>query len=38
MGWKFYRVWSTEWFKNQEDAKKRLLQAAYEAIHDSYQF
>ncbi len=35
MGWKFYRVWSTDWFKNNSVEKKRLLEAAMEAMqHD----
>ncbi|RAP54755.1 MAG: hypothetical protein BZ137_00475 [Methanosphaera sp. rholeuAM130] len=25
LGWNFYRVWSTDWYHNHEDAKKRLL-------------
>ncbi len=25
LGWNFYRVWSTDWYHNREDARKRLL-------------
>ena len=35
MGWKFYRIWSTDWFKNKAVEKERLLQAATKAIQDS---
>lgn len=27
MGWRFYRVWSTDWFRNKKAEKERLLQA-----------
>lgn len=30
-GWRIYRVWSTDWFYQHEEAKKRLLQALKEA-------
>ena len=32
MGWKFYRIWSTDWFKNTAVEKERLLEAAKEAM------
>ena len=32
MGWKFYRIWSTDWFRNSRVEKERLLAAAKEAI------
>lgn len=32
MGWKFYRIWSTDWFRNKEVEKKRLLEAVDEAL------
>lgn len=32
MGWKFYRVWSTDWFRNNEAEKKRLLSACEDAL------
>ena len=35
MGWKFYRIWSTDWFRNKQDEKKRLLNAVKEAIKDA---
>lgn len=34
MGWKFYRIWSTDWFKNTSVEKERLLKAAKEAMKD----
>ncbi|SCY14145.1 DUF4011 domain-containing protein [Butyrivibrio sp. INlla14] len=33
MGWRFYRIWSTDWFRNTAVEKERLLKAATEAIH-----
>ena len=32
MGWKFYRIWSTDWFRNKTVEKQRLLDAASDAI------
>ena len=32
MGWKFYRIWSTEWFKNRIVEQEKLLAAANEAV------
>lgn len=32
MGWKFYRIWSTDWFRNQSVEQLRLLDAAADAI------
>lgn len=32
MGWKFYRVWSTDWFRNNTAEKEKLLEAAKEAV------
>lgn len=32
MGWKFYRVWSTDWFRNRSIEQARLLEAASEAV------
>lgn len=34
MGWKFYRIWSTDWFKNQVIEKQRLLQAVSTAVSE----
>lgn len=34
MGWKFYRIWSTDWFKNNQVEKEKLLAAATEAINN----
>lgn len=32
MGWRFYRIWSTDWFRNKRVEKERLLKAAKEAV------
>ena len=32
MGWKFYRIWSAEWFHNKTNEQKRLLNAANQAL------
>ena len=32
MGWNFYRVWSTDWFKNNQVEKERLLDAVKKAF------
>ena len=32
MGWKFYRIWSTDWFRNKAVEKLRLLEAAENAV------
>ena len=32
MGWKFYRIWSTDWFRNKPIEQLRLLEAAAEAV------
>ena len=32
MGWKFYRIWSTDWYRNKKVEKERLLQAAKDAV------
>jgi very-short-patch-repair endonuclease len=34
MGWRFYRIWSTDWFRNKSDEQFRLLAAAQEAINN----
>lgn len=34
MGWKFYRIWSTDWFRHKDDAKMRLLEAAVKATQN----
>ncbi len=33
LGWKFYRIWSTDWFKNRDIEIKRLLSAIEKAIN-----
>ena len=35
MGWKFYRVWSTDWFRNKRVEKDRLLKAATVALENA---
>lgn len=35
MGWKFYRIWSTDWFRNKPVEKERLLAAVKEAFENS---
>ena len=32
MGWKFYRIWSTDWFRNKRVEKERLLAAVKDAV------
>lgn len=32
MGWKFYRIWSTDWYKNNKVEKEKLLKVCEEAI------
>lgn len=32
MGWKFYRIWSTDWFRNKSVEQLRLLEAATDAV------
>jgi len=33
LGWKFHRIWSTEWFRNKEDELYRAVQAVQEALN-----
>ena len=33
MGWKFYRIWSTDWFRNNSVEKLRLLEVASKAVY-----
>lgn len=35
MGWKFYRVWSMDWFRNKRVEKERLLAAVKTAFNTS---
>ncbi len=35
MGWKFYRIWSTDWFRNNRVEKERLLAAVKKAAASS---
>jgi len=32
MGWKYYRIWSTDWFRNKRVEKERLLEVAKLAV------
>ena len=32
MGWRFYRIWSTDWFRNKSVEQLRLLEAAADAV------
>ena len=34
LGWKFYRIWSTDWFINREAEKKALLERIDKAVLD----
>ena len=34
MGWKFYRIWSTDWFRNKSVEQLRLLEAAADAVQN----
>ena len=34
LGWKFYRIWSTDWFINCASEKKALIQAIEKAVLD----
>ena len=35
MGWKFYRIWSTDWFRNNQIEKERLLNAVNIALKET---
>ena len=37
MGWKFYRIWSTDWFKNKSVEQLRLLEVAANAVKNPTQ-
>lgn len=34
MGWKFYRIWSTDWFRNKQVEQSRLLSALKAALDE----
>lgn len=34
MGWKIYRIWSTDWIKNRDKEEKSLIYAIQKAIED----
>ena len=35
LGWHFYRIWSTDWFRNKRTEQNRLLTAAKDALENS---
>ncbi len=35
MGWRFYRIWSTDWFRNKRIEQERLLKVAKEAVDNA---
>jgi very-short-patch-repair endonuclease len=35
LGWKLYRIWSTDWFRNPQREAERLLLAVERACHES---
>ena len=35
MGWKFYRIWSTDWFMNRKVEEQRLLEAVGRALENA---
>lgn len=35
LGWRFYRIWSTDWFKNNRVERERLLDAVQKAVSNS---
>ncbi len=35
MGWKFYRIWSTDWFRNKRIEKERLLKTVEDAMEST---
>ncbi|MCM1096875.1 MAG: AAA domain-containing protein [Ruminococcus flavefaciens] len=34
MGWRFYRIWSTDWFRSKAVEQRRLLEAAAKAVQN----
>jgi very-short-patch-repair endonuclease len=34
-GWRFHRIWSTEWFRHREQEVQRALEAYFRAVKDS---
>ncbi len=36
MGWKLYRIWSTEWFRNRDEALQRLVENVNLAIKNDH--
>ena len=38
MGWSFYRIWSTDWFRSKMAEQERLLEAVSEAVKKSEAF
>ena len=38
MGWIYYRIWSTDWYKNNQIEKDRLLAVVTDALHSPGKF
>lgn len=34
LGWKFHRIWSTDWYNNRNNAKKELIKKVEEALEN----
>ncbi|MGH7801035.1 MAG: DUF3320 domain-containing protein [Thermodesulfobacteriota bacterium] len=34
LGWKIYRLWSTDWYRNRSESEKRLLEAIERVKHE----
>ncbi len=37
LGWNYYRIWSTEWYHNRQNAKQNLINAINDAIKNKQQ-
>jgi len=37
MGWKYYRIWSTDWYKNKEFERSRLLQYVWDVVDNKFE-
>jgi len=37
MGWSYYRVWSTDWYRNKRIEKERLLMAVKKAVNGAFE-
>jgi very-short-patch-repair endonuclease len=36
LGWRLYRVWSTDWYRNRRESEERLLDAIERAKHEEH--